>query len=61
MTSRTLQWVVWAAAMALFTILTLTARWLDLALALTISGAIWYGIVPEPSSSDNKAKAAKSR
>jgi hypothetical protein len=61
MNARTAQWIVWAALMLVFSFLTLTSRWLDLALALTISGVIWYGIVPKPSSSDNKAKAAKSR
>ena len=47
--------------MLVFSVLTLAGRWLDLALALTISGVIWYGIVPEAASGDNKAKAAKSR
>jgi len=61
MNTRTAQWIVWAALMLVFSVLTLAGRWLDLALALTIGGVIWYGIVPEASSSDNKAKAAKSR
>ena len=61
MNTRTAQWIVWAALMMVFTVLTLASRWLDLALALTIGGVIWYGIVPKSSSSDNKAKAAKSR
>ena len=50
MTSRNVQWIVWALLMVLFTVLTLTARWLDLALALTVTAVIWYGIVPEPRS-----------
>ena len=29
MTSKTVQWIVWALLMVLFTALTLTARWLD--------------------------------
>jgi hypothetical protein len=61
MNNRTAQWIIWAALMLVFSFLTLTSRWLDLALALTISGVIWYGIVPKSSSGDNKAKAAKSR
>lgn len=46
---------------AFFSALTLSGRWLDLALALTVAAVFWYGIVPEPSSSDNSPKAAKSR
>jgi len=33
--------------MTLFTGLTLTARWIDLALAMTLAAVLWYGIVPE--------------
>ena len=51
MTSRTVQWIVWALLMVLFTALTLMARWLDLAVALTVTAVIWYGIVPKPRSS----------
>ncbi|HZD32324.1 MAG TPA: hypothetical protein VE779_11755 [Candidatus Angelobacter sp.] len=61
MHTKTAQWVLWAALMLVFSALTLAGRWLDLALALTISAVIWYGIVPEPSSRDNNPKAAKSR
>ena len=61
MQTKSAQWILCAAFMVLFTILTLAGRWLDLALALTLTAVIWYGIVPEPSSSDNNAKAAKSR
>jgi hypothetical protein len=42
-----MQWILWAALMLVFTALTLTGRWLDLGLALTLSGVFWYGIVPE--------------
>ncbi|HEY4934803.1 MAG TPA: hypothetical protein VII23_24815 [Terriglobales bacterium] len=50
MSSKTAQWIVWSLVMALFTWLTLTARWTDLALAMTIAGVGWYGIVPKPRS-----------
>jgi len=55
MSSKTAQWMVWAVLMALFTTLTLAARWTDLALALTLTAVFWYGIVPEPGSRDNDA------
>jgi hypothetical protein len=47
MRSKTVQWIVWAFVMFVFTGLTLAARWIDLALALTITAVLWYGIVPE--------------
>ncbi len=54
MTNKNVQWVIWALLMTLFTALTLAGRWLDLALTLTISAVIWYGIVPETTSDDNE-------
>ena len=45
-----MQWTVWALLMALFTGLTLAERWMDLAVALTLAAAFWYGIVPGPHS-----------
>jgi hypothetical protein len=50
MTSKSVQWTIWAFLMVLFTTLTLTARWLDLAFALTVTAVVWYGIVPAPRS-----------
>jgi len=50
MKMTSVQWIIWALLMALFTGLTVAGRWIDLALALTISGVVWYGIVPEPRS-----------
>ena len=50
MSSTTVQWILWAFVMFLFTGLTLTGRWLDLALALTVTAVVWYGIVPKPRS-----------
>ena len=47
MSSKTVQWMVWSFVMAFFSWLTLTARWTDLALALTLTAVFWYGIVPE--------------
>lgn len=55
MNSKAMQWVLWAILMGVFTALTLSARWLDLALALTVAAVFWYGIVPEPTSRDNDA------
>ena len=50
MNSKTVQWIVWALVMVLFTWLTLAARWTDLAVAMTIAAVLWYGIVPQPRS-----------
>lgn len=47
MSSKAVQWMVWALLMTLFTGLTLASRWTDLALAMTIAAVLWYGIVPE--------------
>ena len=55
MLTKTAQWTLWAALMLLFTVLTLSGRWLDLALVLTITAVVWYGIVPEPGSGDNNS------
>ena len=50
MSSKFVQWIVWAVLMALFTALTLAERWTDLALAMTVAAVLWYGIVPAPRS-----------
>ena len=50
MSSKSVQWTVWAVLMVVFTALTLAARWLDLALSLTVAAVVWYGIVPAPRS-----------
>jgi hypothetical protein len=57
MNKKTMQWLIWALLMGLFTALTLAERWLDLALMLTISAAVWYGIVPAAGSDDNEDTA----
>ena len=56
MKHKSTQWMIWAALMALFTALTLTQRWVDLALALTLSAVFWYGIVPGPQSDENSSQ-----
>ena len=61
MVSKTAQWSLWAAFMMVFTALTLAARWLDLALALTVAAVVWYGIVPTRHSGDNSSKSVMSR
>ncbi len=50
MTSKTTQWIIWAMLMAVFSALTLTGHWTDLALAITVTAVFWYGIVPKPRS-----------
>ena len=50
------QWMIWALVMVLFTALTLMERWLDLALAMTLAGVFWYGIVPVGQSDENSAE-----
>ncbi len=50
MNSKTVQWTTWALLMVLFSGLTWAARWTDLALALTTTAVVWYGIVPKPRS-----------
>jgi hypothetical protein len=50
MSSKTAQWIIWALLMVVFSALTLTAHWTDLALALTVTAVFWYGIVPRPRS-----------
>jgi len=55
MGSKSAQWTLWAFVMFVFTALTLTGRWLDLSLAMTIVAVFWYGIVPGERSGDNEA------
>jgi len=53
MSSKSVQWMLWAFVMFVFTGLTLAGRWLDLSLAMTIVAVLWYGIVPVAGSRDN--------
>ena len=55
MNYKAVQWTIWALLMALFTALTLAERWLDLALAMTLTAVFWYGIVPVRQSNENSA------
>ena len=50
--------MIWALAMAVFTGLTLAARWTELALALVITGVLWYAWFPSHLPGDNSAQAA---
>ena len=50
MSSKTVQWAMWALLMLLFSGLTWAARWTDLAVAMTIGAVAWHGIVPDPRS-----------
>lgn len=46
MKSRFAQWTLWAINMAIFTGLTVTAKWSWLTVAILASSIVWYGIVP---------------
>lgn len=46
MENRTLQWILWSVAMAVFTWLTLAGHWDWLMIAMTISAVFWYSVVP---------------
>jgi len=47
MTRVNLEWLVWAIAMILFSELALSGRWIQLGVALTVTGVLWYALVPE--------------
>lgn len=53
---KSMQWTIWALVMAVFSVLTLMGRWLDLALAMTLAAVFWYGIVPGGQSDENDAE-----
>ena len=53
---KSMQWTIWALVMAVFTVLTLTERWLDLTLAMTLAAVFWYGIEPGEQSDENGAE-----
>ena len=46
MTSKSVQWVLWAIAMTVFLALALTGHTILLGLAITVVALMWYGIVP---------------
>ena len=43
----TLEWLLVAAAMIVFTVLALEGRWNNLGIAITIAAVLWYTVVPE--------------
>jgi hypothetical protein len=47
MTSKSMQWVLWAIAMVIFLALALSGHTLLLGLAITAVALLWYGIVPK--------------
>jgi len=47
MTRCTFEWMLWIAAMVVFTFLAETGRWTELGVALVITGVLWYTLVPE--------------
>jgi hypothetical protein len=50
MKNKSAQWILWAVAMIIFTIITLIghANWLGL--AITAVAIVWYTVVPKASS-----------
>ena len=61
MQSNSAKWILWAATMAVFLWLTLTARWDWLVVAIVASWLLWYGVVPEAGRSDNRTAGNKTR
>ena len=47
MSRCTIEWTIWIAAMIVFAALALSGRWMDLGVALLITGVLWYTLVPE--------------
>jgi hypothetical protein len=54
MASKTLQWILWAIAMAVFFGLTLSGHTTLLGLAITAVALIWYTVVPAAHPKDNR-------
>jgi hypothetical protein len=50
MKDKSIEWILWAVAMVIFTVITLTghANWLGLPIAAV--AVIWYMVVPSPHS-----------
>ena len=46
MSNYTLEWLIWIAAMVIFTTLALAGRWTELGVALVVTGVLWYTLVP---------------
>lgn len=47
MSTYTLQWTIWIAAMIVFSALAISGLWTALGIALVITGVLWYTLVPE--------------
>ncbi len=47
MKSKSAQWTLWAVAMAILTVITLSGHGNWLGLAITVVAVIWYAVVPK--------------
>lgn len=47
MSNCTFEWIVWIAAMVIFSTLAIAGRWTELGVALVVTGVLWYTLVPE--------------
>jgi len=54
MANKTVQWILWAIAMVIFLALTLTGHTTLLGLTITTVAIVWYSVVPEARSDDNR-------
>jgi hypothetical protein len=54
MLSKSTQWILWAIAMVVFLALTLTGHTALLGLTITAVAVIWYSVVPQAHSEDNR-------
>jgi hypothetical protein len=57
MANKTAQWILWAIAMVIFLALTLTGHTTLLGLAITAVAIVWYSVVPEARSNDNRHRS----
>jgi len=57
MANKTAQWIMWAIAMVIFLALTLTDHTTLLGLAITAVAIVWYSVVPEARSNDNRHRS----
>ena len=57
MANKTAQWILWALAMVVFLALTLTGHTTLLGLAITAVAIVWYSVVPEARSNDNRHRS----
>jgi hypothetical protein len=57
MANKTVQWILWAIAMVIFLSLTLTGHTTLLGLTIMAVAIIWYSVVPEARSNDNRHRS----